>query len=268
MLVNTVVFAPVQSVTRALKVLATINRSGLISVSELHRLTEIPKPTIVRFLQTLIAAGYVAHDKKTRGYHVTSAVAELSTGFHGAPAIIEVARPIATELTREIVWPCAVCTLDLDAVVVNYSTIANSPISPFHASLGRRLSLGGRALGRAYIFFCPDRERQILRNVMRESTDPENSEVDDAAFDQMLEKAHSVGYAERDHKLAPNNSNTIAFPIMAADRVVATFGVTYFRSAVKRTLDREQIINATRNAVDQIEKRCNLDRILVPPLTA
>lgn len=244
-------YAPVQSATRALKILAAVNRNGMISVGELHRLTDIPKPTIVRLLHTLIAAGYVGHDKETRGYHVTSAVAELNAGFHGAPEIIEVARPIANALTREIVWPCAVCTLDFDAVIINYSTITNSPLSPFHASLGRRLSLGARALGRAHILFCPDDERELLRTVMRESPDPENSDMDDVTFDRLLTRARSLGYAERDQRLGDNNSDTIALPIKSGDRVVATFGVTYFKSAVKSP---DQIIETSKRAVREIEE--------------
>ena len=82
-------FAPVQAVTKALAVLATVNQGGLVSVREIHSRTGIPKPTVVRLLQTLIAAGYVNQDEKTRGYHVTSAIANLSSGFHGAPKVIE-----------------------------------------------------------------------------------------------------------------------------------------------------------------------------------
>jgi IclR family mhp operon transcriptional activator len=65
-------FAPVQAATKALTVLAAVNRSGLATVGELHADTGIPKPTIVRMLQTLIAAGYVEQDENVRGYLVTS----------------------------------------------------------------------------------------------------------------------------------------------------------------------------------------------------
>lgn len=246
-------FAPVQSVTKALAVLEMVNRSGLISVRDIHMRTGIPKPTVVRLLQTLAAAGYVAQDEKTRGYQVTSAVNYLSSGFHGAPLVIEVARPFADELTRKIVWPCAVCMLDLDAVVVNYSTIPNSPISPFHASLGRRLSLGGRALGRAYVCFCPTNEQRILRTVMQASEDPENSKMSDDAFDRMVAQARTAGFAERSPELEPRTSGTIAFPIRLGDRVLATFGVTYFRSAVAQTQSRDVILEEIRDTVAKIE---------------
>lgn len=250
-------FEPVQAVTKALAVLKVVNRAGLISIKDIHDRTGIPKPTVVRLLQTLISEGYVAQDNYTRGYHVTSAVNNLSAGFHGAPLVIEIARPYANELTAEIVWPCAICMLDLDAVVVNYSTIPNSPISPFHASLGRRLSLGGRALGRAYVCFCTPREQQILRSVMRASDDPENSDLSDEAFDRMVSQARAAGYTERASDLEPRTSGTIAFPIMMGDRVLATFGVTYFRSAVAQMRSRDNIIDKTRQAISKIENALN-----------
>jgi IclR family mhp operon transcriptional activator len=217
--------------------MAQLNRGGLETVGALHMKTGIPKPTIVRLLQTLVAAGYVHRDEKTRGYHVTSGIRQLSSGFHGVARVLEVARPYADQLTKEILWPCAVCTLDLDAVVINYSTIADSPISPFHSSLGRRLSLGGRALGRAYVCFCPVEEQYILRNLMRSSEDPENSRMDDAAFEAMAAQARADGYTQRNSSLEPSSSGTIAMPIRSGGQVLATFGITYFRSALN--LDQE-----------------------------
>lgn len=248
-------FAPVQAVTKALAVLAAVNRSGFATVSELHAKTGIPKPTVVRILQTLIATGYVAQDKKTRGYHVTAAIEELSAGYHGAPMVVDVARPFADQLTKKVLWPCAVCTLDLDAVVVNYSTIPDSPVSPFHASLGRRLSLGGRALGRAFVCFCPQAEQRILRNVMRASEDPENNGMDDATFDRMVVRARDDGFVERSPLLEPRTSGTIAVPLKLGERVLATFGVTYFTSALRRGTGRDAVINAIRSTAAEIEER-------------
>lgn len=251
-------FEPVQAVTKALAVLKIVNRTGMISVKDIHDHTGIPKPTVVRLLQTLISAGYVAQDDYTRGYHVTSSVNDLSSGFHGAPLVIEIARPFANQLTEENVWPCAICMLDLDAVVVNYSTIPNSPISPFHSSLGRRLSLGGRALGRAYVCFCAPREQQILRGVMRASDDPENNSLSDEAFERMVSQVRAIGYAERAPELEPRSSGTIAFPIMMGDRVLATFGVTYFRSAVAQMRSREKLIEKMRHTISEIESALNV----------
>ena len=43
---------------RALHVLEVLNRKTASSLGELHAATGLPKPTLVRMLDTLIAAGY------------------------------------------------------------------------------------------------------------------------------------------------------------------------------------------------------------------
>jgi IclR family mhp operon transcriptional activator len=53
-------FPPVQSVQRALALLTELNRQRVTSVGELHQRTGLPKPTIVRLLETLIAEGFSA----------------------------------------------------------------------------------------------------------------------------------------------------------------------------------------------------------------
>ena len=52
---------------------------------------------------------------------------------------------------------------------VRFSTIADSPVSPFHATINMRLSLISRALGRAYIAYCPNEERELLVRLLRAS---------------------------------------------------------------------------------------------------
>jgi IclR family transcriptional regulator, mhp operon transcriptional activator len=246
-------FPPVQSVVRALSLLAEVNRAGLTTVGDLHRRTGLPKPTIVRLLETLVATGHVYRDERLKGYQVTSQVAELSSGFHGAPMVIEAARPWATALTRQIKWPTAVCLLDHDAVVVRFSTIPDSPISPFHATIGYRLSLGARALGRAYLAFCPDEERRILIDLMKASPDPENHLLSEAAVEQLIATTRRKGFAERDPDVEPRSSASVAVPLMLGDRVLGTFGVTFFRSAVATPEARARLVYPLKEAAVAIE---------------
>lgn len=85
--------APVESVRRAIHLLHELNRQRVSSVRHLHGATGLPKPTIVRLLDTLIALGYVVNDRRQGGYQVTSLVRSLSAGFHGDPLVVEAARP-------------------------------------------------------------------------------------------------------------------------------------------------------------------------------
>lgn len=227
--------APVESVRRAIHLLHELNRQRVSSVRHLHRTTGLPKPTIVRLLDTLIDLGYVVNDRRQGGYQVTSLVRSLSAGFHGDPLVVEAARPWAIAFTRKFHWPVAIAILDRDAVVVRFSTIPDSPVSPFHATINMRLQLMSRALGRAYIAFCPTAERNLLLDMLGASADPEAEAAHDRdAALTLLAMIRKAGFAERSAMVEPKSSSTIAVPVMLGRKVLATVGVTYFTSAIPK----------------------------------
>ncbi len=245
----------VQSVTRALDLLQALNRQNIASIKQLHDRTGLPKPTIVRLLKTLTAKGYVVNDPRQGGYSVTSLVRALSCGFHGDPLVVEAARAWAIDLTRQFKWPVAIAVLDEDAMAVRFSTIPDSPISPFHGTLGMRLSLVSRSLGRAYLAFCPAAERNILLQMLAASKDPEDSASRrPAALLRSLQSIRSQGFAERDPGVEPKSSCTLGVPVMDGDRVLATLGLTYFTSAMKRSQAVELYVPHLRAAAENISR--------------
>jgi IclR family mhp operon transcriptional activator len=195
-------------------------------VKDLHAATGLPKATIVRLLKTLCEAQYVTNDRRQGGYQVTSNVKALSCGYHGDPLVVEAARPWAIEFTRQHRWPIAMATFEKDAVFVRLSTIPDSPMSPFHGTINLRLDLLTRALGRAYLAFCSDRERALLLDVL----DVSNGDTRQAIL-TMLARVRKAGFALRDPTVEPRSSNTIAMPIMRGNDVLATIGMTYYNSA-------------------------------------
>jgi IclR family transcriptional regulator, mhp operon transcriptional activator len=246
--------AGVQSVTRAFSLLAEMNRQRLTTVRHLHAATGLPKATIVRLLQTLAAAGYVANDKRQGGYLVTSQVQSLSCGYHGDPLVVEAGRPWAVEFTRRHRWPIAIAVLDRDAVRVRLSTIPDSPISPFHATVNMRLCLLTRALGRAYLAFCPPPERDVLLATLKASSHPEDAGARTrAAAIRMLDAAQRAGYAQRAANVEPSSSSTIAVPIRHGGGVLATVGMTYFKSAVARRDVAERYVPLLQELARSIE---------------
>lgn len=217
---------PVESVLRAFQILRELNRSRVTSLKDLHAETGLPKATLVRLLKTLGAAGYVTNDRRQGGYQVTSNVKALSCGYHRDPLVVEAARLWSIEFTRKYQWPIAVATLDERSVTVRFSTIIDSPNSPFHGTINLRLDLLTRALGRAYLAFCPSAERDMLLDLL-DIGDP--LERQDALY--MLSRIRKAGYSLRDAMSEPRSSNTIAMPVMLGGKVLATVGVTYFNSA-------------------------------------
>jgi IclR family mhp operon transcriptional activator len=244
---------PVQSVLRALSLLKELNRQRNTTVDQLHRATRLPKPTIMRLLGTLTVAGLVTKGERGIGYRVTSEVASLSSGFHGGPLVAEAGRPWASDLTRRFRWPAAIAVADQGRIAISVSTMADSAVSPFHATVGVRFSLVTRALGRAYLAFCPDAERRILMRMLAASSDPEDNPPNlERVVQAMIAMVRRQGYAQRDPKVEPRSSNTVAVPIMMGDSVVGTIGLSYFRSAVSYAALTGELVPALQQASREI----------------
>jgi IclR family mhp operon transcriptional activator len=246
---------PVESVRRAFGLLAELNRQRVNSVQHLHRATGLPKSTIVRLLETLSALGYVVNDRRQGGYQVTSQVQSLSCGFHADPLVVEAGRPWAIEFTRQHRWPVALAVLDRDAAVVRFSTIPDSPVSPFHATVNMRLRLLTRALGRAYLAFCPASERDLILGILETSHHPEDAAVQDRqSVLTMLAQVRAAGFAERSPLVEPKSSSTLAVPIMREKAVLATLGMTYFTSAVPKAQAIARYVPLLKEAARNIQR--------------
>ena len=229
-------FAPVRSVERTQLILECLNRNRVTRVSDLHEETGLPKPTIVRLLQTLEQTGYVFNDRRHGGYQVTSRVTSLSAGFHCDPLVVEARRPHAARLTKQFMWPAAIAILRDDAVVVRYSTIPDSPNLPFHATVNMRLTLDHYALGLAYLAFCPQQQQNtIIWMLMQRETGARGRIAEkEVLLRHKLQTVRDQGFAGRDANQELRSSNTIAMPVMDDDRALGTLGITYYRAAQRR----------------------------------
>jgi IclR family transcriptional regulator, mhp operon transcriptional activator len=226
-------FPPVNSVVRALDLLEALNRRPISTVDDLYGQTGIPKPSIVRLLQTLERRGLVRHAKQHGAYFLTSQVRTLSSGYHSEPRLIEASAGLLDDLTRKIKWPLAIAVPDSGAMIVRYSTIPLSPLSLLHSSLGMRLSLVSRALGRAYLAFCDPQEQEALIALLRKSQEPEDALArDEMALRGILKQTYARGLATRDPRVRAV-SNTLAVPVYEQSRVVASVGLTFFSSAME-----------------------------------
>ncbi|WP_180897930.1 helix-turn-helix domain-containing protein [Martelella soudanensis] len=230
-------YLPVNSVLRSLEVLKILNRQRVSSVDHIHRVSGLPKPTVVRLLETLIEAGYVSKRESDKGYRVTSQVAALSCGFHGAPLAVEAGRPWAQELTRVHKWPVAIAVPNGNAVMVCDTTCGESPMAPYHALIYKRMGLVTTALGRAYLAFCPPEERRLTMQLLKNSAHPDSEimELSDMV-DHVIRVTQKMRFAERIGVKASEPSSSVAVPIYGHDegKILATIGMTYYTRAVRR----------------------------------
>ncbi len=246
-------YPPVEAVRRALQILRVLNRFKIASVSELHRETGLPKPTLVRMLETLMADGYVARDNMCGGYRVTCKVRELNAGYDGISKVIEASRPWAIDLTQRIKWPVGIGVLDGDAIAVQFWTGAISPWVHHNTLLGHRPNLLTSAMGRAWLAFCPEDERETLIETLRRNRAEDFTADAEGQFRKLLERIRELGYATRAPMTEPRRNTTIGMPIRDGERVLATVTVSFFISAVPKQLIGERILAPFRETVAKIE---------------
>ncbi|WP_437352397.1 helix-turn-helix domain-containing protein [Neorhizobium petrolearium] len=223
----------IRAIERAMAVLQELNLQPINTIAQLHARTKLPKPTLVRILRTLEDAGYVENDPRQGGYQVSALVTSLSSGYHKGPLVVEAGRAWAIAMTRQHKWPVAIALPDYDRMVVRFSTVPDSFVSPFHSTVNKRLNFLTRGLGLAYLAFLDNDEFDLIIDVLKRSDDPENAlSHHPDELKRLVGRVHENGYAIRSSLVEPKNSNTIGVPIIShGGRVLASIGLTYFKSA-------------------------------------
>ena len=246
-------YPPVQSVVRALLLLGRLNQRAATTLAQLNQMTRIPKPSLVRLLETLIGLGYVRNDPARKAYCLEAAAQELSEGFHGGTLLVEAGRIHCAELTRKLKWSSSLAVLDGAEMFICFRTIHDSPVSPFSTMLTRRRNMLTTGLGRAYLAFCPEDERKHLTAMLKtaDNTDLHGQTIDTMVKDIVAQGAQ--GYAERDPLATPDTTSTVAMPICLDDRVLGTIGLTYFTSAIARRDLQRLLVAPLREATSAIE---------------
>ncbi|HTM77402.1 MAG TPA: helix-turn-helix domain-containing protein [Devosia sp.] len=247
-------YPPVEAARRVLNILRVMNALGIASISDLHAATGLPKPSIVRLLETLMFDGYVARDNMCNGYRVTHHTRELSAGSHGIPMVIEASRPWAIGLTQRIKWPVGIAMLDGDEMEIRYWTGSISPLAYTNNIVRRRNSPIHTAMGRAYLAFCAPLEREKFLRQRRENTILQFSDAEEADFLALLERIRRAGYATRDPRLEPLRMTTIGMPIRFEGFAIAAASVTFYDSVVKAKDITRQIIQPLRETIASIEQ--------------
>lgn len=251
-------YPPVESVRRALDILRTVNRLRIASVTDIHMATHLPKPTIVRMLETLIDDGYVARDNMYGGYRVTHKTRELNSGYDGISMVIEASRAVAIDLTRRTKWSVGIGVLDGDAMSIQFWTGTISPWAHTSTVLGLRPSFLSSAMGRAYLAFCPQEEREHILAMMRSNPAGDFDMAKEAEFRALLTRLHAVGYAIRDPRTDPKETTTLAMPLCFGEKVAAAISISFYKSAVPAQHINAQIVEPLRATRKKIEENLSL----------
>jgi IclR family mhp operon transcriptional activator len=222
---------PIEPVLRALAVLAALNLRPVSRLGNLHTITGLPKPTLVRLLQTLVAAGYVARTSARAEYRVTEHVLSLASGVRFIDRMVDAAMAPMSAFTREYDWPLVLGKVRNDAVVVLHSTAPESHLSFERAGYNRTFPLLISALGQAYMAFCPAEERRrLIRGLLATSASRSVAIEGVRGIEMGLMVVRRRGYAIT---MAPRAGRVLglAVPIQQSRRVLGSLSMRFARTA-------------------------------------
>ena len=247
-------YAPVTALVRGLDVLRALNKlGGEAGVGAVHDMTGIPKPTVVRILETLIYTGFVTRTEADRTYGLTAKCMALSGGFDSYGHLLRQAGPILAVLRERLVWPSDLAVLDRNAMVIIETSRQPGTLS-FNRTVGSRVPVMATAIGRCVLAHSAPEVRARVLTELATSTDPyEKLAKDPEIANAALDKVRARGFATSDQEYM-STTRAMAFPVFFNGEVLAAINVFVIAEAMGLDQLIERYGPVLRDAARDIEE--------------
>ena len=246
---------------RGLSVLDALEGTEGLSLRELHRHTELPKPTLLRILATLEAKGYARRRIADGGWRRTarSRTAPLS---RLDALLTDIGGEVLDDLCRRVIWPSDLAVYRHGAMQILDTSRRLTPFVINHADVGLRVPVLQSGLGLAWLAHCSDDERKAALATMMVSNNPYDRPVREAGVaEEAIAETRARGYAIRAKGYQPRRMQTeentcgIALPIFANGKVVATVNLVWILSALDVETFVRRYLHDLRGAAEEIGRR-------------
>jgi IclR family mhp operon transcriptional activator len=251
-------YREVRGLSRGLAVLRALNAlpGGIGGVVELARLTGLHRTTVKRLLETLKTEGLVHQKDEGTSYALGFEVRRLSEGYVGADWIDQVAAPAMRAHLRALSWPSDLATPDGGFMIVRESTHRVSMLSQHRATIGIRIPMLVSSLGRAWLTWCAEEEREATLLLLRQRTDAIGEMARDNAYvRRVLRETRRRGYGVNKGEWASEASVTaIGFPIRIGEHAIGAINLVMQRNVVSEREVATRYVPLLRSLADEISK--------------
>jgi IclR family mhp operon transcriptional activator len=232
----------IRGLERGLRVLQSLQAQPISSLHDVHVATRIPKPSLLRILNTLQQSGFVSR-RLADGHYRLSAFTRVSRKRDRHDRVAEAAAPVLDRLCQKVRWPSDLMVPAGDHMERRETSQAHTPFYlPMHSTrVGQPIGWLLTGVGRAYLAFCPEQERQDILARLRKSDDPDDRLArDPKRFDRVLAETRQRGYGTRDatftgwsHGATPRDDGlaAIAVPLCDRARVHGSINILWLKSA-------------------------------------
>jgi IclR family mhp operon transcriptional activator len=263
----------VKSITaleRGLKVLQILQTSGAASLADLHRVTGIPKASLLRILKTLMEQGMAWQRMADNAYVPSFSLSELARRIDHENALVEAASPILEALSAKVQWPSVLAVprlTHMEVIETNASRagIDNVPLGP----VGFQINMLRSASGRAFITFCEPAIREATLDRLRLSRRPGDrwAQIPDY-IDKMLTETRSQGFGLRDldfggdydqgRDVFDDKRDSIGVAIRLGNHVPGAINITWSRRVFTREKAIKVFAASLQDAAHQIASKLSL----------
>jgi IclR family mhp operon transcriptional activator len=231
----------IKGLERGLRVLQALRMQPDSSLHELHALTRISKPSLLRILHTLARSDVITRRLADGRYRIGSNLTHAPSRRDHRDRIAEAAAPVLERLCRRVSWPSDLMVPVGDHMEIRETTRTRSPFLMPQERIGLPVNWLWSAMGRAYLAFCPVKERQHVIELLRASSKPEDRLArEPERLNAILAETRARGYGTRDamhvggYYGAPPRADgllAIAVPLRDGNRVVGTINMLWLRPA-------------------------------------
>ncbi len=183
----------VTALARGLEVLRAFEPDdGPLGNQEIADRTGLPRPTVSRLTHTLTVLGYLEYHPRQAKYALGAAVLALGLACRSAIAVREAARPLMRAAADALDATVALAARDRLSMI--YLELHHGPsTAALRLDVGARVPVERSAIGMAYLYALPKRERDVLLEALKRRA-PADWHVLCARLDQAFEEMERDGF--------------------------------------------------------------------------
>lgn len=260
----------INALERGLKVLQILQTSGAASLADLHRMTGIPKASLLRILKTLMEQGMAWQRMADNAYVPSFSLSELARQIDHENALVEAASPVLEALSAEVQWPSVLAVprlTHMEVIETNASRaeIGNVPLGP----VGFQVNMLRSASGRAFISFCEPAIRDATLDRLRLSRRPGDRWAQVPEYiEKMLTETQAQGFGLRDPDFGgdydqgrdgfDDKRDSIGVAIRLGNHTPGAINITWSRRVFTRDKAIKVFAGPLQDAAHQIATKLSL----------
>ncbi|CZF84530.1 helix-turn-helix domain-containing protein [Grimontia marina] len=249
----------IQSLQRGLHVLDLIKSRSAVTLTDLHHDSGLSKATLLRILQTLQESGWVTRDPKGFGYSIAST---RKLGHQTSTLEDDVISPVMASLHKALSWPSDIAVRDGLSMKIIESTRSSAPFVLNRDAVGYRPAFLYSAVGRTYLAFCSESERDDIVNGLKNKGGKEGRLVSDKQwFNKTMRDTVTNGYGQREPgywgvaSTEGRKIEAIAVPVIQKGKVIACLSAAWPENSVSLDEIRNSIVPNLMDAARSLSEK-------------